>query len=396
VDDPSSTIHSPYYYLWLFIYQKTAEKVSDGVKFRCERDVLVEALGTAGRATASRGGALPVLAGIKAELAGGTLTLTGHDLELTISVDIREGVNGREDGSAVLPARLVSDVVRCLPAGAVEVEVDGDQARITAGRSEFTLRVFPVDEFPRLADPAGEGVTIDAAQLGDALKQVVPAASGDDARPILTGVLVSAEEGGLRLVATDSYRLAVRDLPGQNLLPEGQSVLVPSRALNDLTKVLSGVGELTLRLGERDASFEAGDVRLTTMLIEGDFPNYRGLIPTQHPNRMTVSREALLEGVRRVKLLAREATPVRLAMTSDGLDLVAVTQDVGQAHESIDAKYEGSELTVAFNPDYLLQGIEVLPGDEVLIETVDSLKPALVRSPEHPEFLYLLMPVRVS
>jgi DNA polymerase III subunit beta len=379
----------------LFIYT-TAEKESDGVKFRCERDVLVEALGTAGRATASRGGALPVLAGIKADLAGGTLTLTGHDLELTISVAIREGVSGREDGSAVLPARLVSDVVRSLPPGAVEVEVDGEQARITAARSEFSLRVFPVDEFPRLPEPVGDAVTIDAAELGAALRQVVPAASSDDARPILTGVLVSAEEGGLRLVATDSYRLAVRDLPGQSFLAEGQSVLVPSRALNDLTKVLTGVDQLTLRLGERDASFEAGDVRLTTMLIEGDFPNYRGLIPSAHPNRLTVSREALLEGVRRVKLLAREATPVRLAMTSDGLDLVAVTQDVGQAHESLDAKYEGTELTVAFNPDYLLQGIEVLPGDEVTIESVDSLKPALVKSPEHPEFLYLLMPVRVS
>jgi DNA polymerase III subunit beta len=380
----------------LLLIYTTAEKESDGVKFRCERDVLVEALGTAGRATASRGGALPVLAGIKADLAGGTLTLTGHDLELTISVAIREGVNGREDGSAVLPARLVSDVVRSLPPGAVEVEVDGEQARITAARSEFSLRVFPVDEFPRLPEPVGDAVTIDAAELGAALRQVVPAASSDDARPILTGVLVSAEEGGLRLVATDSYRLAVRDLPGQSFLAEGQSVLVPSRALNDLTKVLTGVDQLTLRLGERDASFEAGDVRLTTMLIEGDFPNYRGLIPSAHPNRLTVSREALLEGVRRVKLLAREATPVRLAMTSDGLDLVAVTQDVGQAHESLDAKYEGTELTVAFNPDYLLQGIEVLPGDEVTIESVDSLKPALVKSPEHPEFLYLLMPVRVS
>jgi DNA polymerase III subunit beta len=366
------------------------------VKFRCERDVLVEALGTAGRATASRGGALPVLAGIRTELAGDTLTLTGHDLELTISVAVSEGVKGDADGVAVLPSRLVSDVVKSLPAGAVEIEVDGEQARITASRSEFTLRVFPVDEFPRLPDADAEGVTLDATELAGALRQVVPAASGDDARPILTGVLVTAEEGGLRLVATDSYRLAVRDLPGQSVLAEGQSVLVPSRALNDLTKVLSGVGELTLRLGERDASFEAGDVRLTTMLIEGDFPNYKGLIPSAHPNRLTVSREALLEGVRRVKLLAREATPVRLAMTSDGLDLVAVTQDVGQAHESLDAKYEGTELTVAFNPDYLLQGIEVLPGDEVLIETVDSLKPALVKSPEHPEFLYLLMPVRVS
>jgi DNA polymerase-3 subunit beta len=366
------------------------------VKFRCERDVLVEGLATAGRATASRGGALPVLAGIRTELSGDTLTLTGHDLELTISVDIREGVRGEGDGVAILPARLVSDVVKALPAGAVEVEVDGEQARITASRAEFSLRVFPVDEFPRLSEPAGDGVTLDAAELAAALRQVVPAASSDDARPILTGVLVTAEGGGLRLVATDSYRLAVRDLPGQSVLSEGQSVLVPSRALNDLTKVLGGVGELTLVLGERDASFEAGDVRLTTMLIEGDFPNYKGLIPSAQPNRLTVSREALLEGVRRVKLLAREATPVRLALSNDGLELVAVTQDVGQAHESLDAKYEGAELTIAFNPEYLLQGIEVLPGDEVLIESVDSLKPALVKSPEHPEFLYLLMPVRVS
>jgi DNA polymerase-3 subunit beta len=366
------------------------------VKFRCERDVLVEALGTASRATASRSGALPILSGLHVQLAGDVVTLTGHDLELTISVDVREGVSGSAEGAAVVPARLMSEVVRSLPPGAVEVAVDDDQVRITAGRSEFSLRVFPVEEYPRPPEPAGDAVTLDAKELADALRQVVPAASSDEARPILTGVLLAAENGGLRLVATDSYRLAVRDLPGQSVLSEGQSVLVPSRALNDLTKVLGGITELTLRLGERDASFEAGDTRLTTMLIEGDFPNYRGLIPSAHPNRLIVGREALLEGVRRVKLLAREATPVRLAMSSDGLELMAVAQDVGQAHESLDAKYEGNELTVAFNPDYLLQGVEVLSGDEVLIETVDSLKPALVRNPEHDEFLYLLMPVRVS
>lgn len=366
------------------------------MKFRCERDVLVEALGIASRATASRSGALPVLSGLHVQLVGDVVTLTGHDLELTISVDVREGVSGSAEGAAVVPARLMSEVVRSLPPGAVEVAVDTEQVRITAGRSEFSLRVFPVEEYPRPPEPAGDAVTLNAEELAAALRQVVPAASTDEARPILTGVLLAAEDGGLRMVATDSYRLAVRDLPGQSILAEGQSVLVPSRALNDLTKVLGGVGELTLRLGERDASFHAGDTRLTTMLIEGDFPNYRGLIPSAHPNRLIVGREALLEGVRRVKLLAREATPVRLAMSSDGLELMAVAQDVGQAHESLDAKYEGSELTVAFNPDYLLQGVEVLSGDEVLIETIDSLKPALVRNPEHEEFLYLLMPVRVS
>jgi DNA polymerase-3 subunit beta len=366
------------------------------LKFRCERDVLVEALGTAGRATASRGGSLPVLSGVRAELVSDRLTLTGHDLELTISVAI--AVNGDSDGTCVLPGKLASDVVRALPPGAVEVEAGADEARITAQRSEFTLRVLPVDEFPKLAAPSDDAVTLESADFAAALRQVVPAASSDDSRPILTGVLLAAEEGGLRLVATDSYRLAVRDLPGTSVLAEGQSVLVPSRALQGVERMLSGGGELTLRLGERDATFEHGDVRLSTVLIEGEFPNYRGLIPSSQPNRLTVGREALLEALKRVKLLASQATatPVRLGMSADGLELSAVTQDVGQAHESLDAKYEGTELTVAFNPEFLLQGVDVTPGDEVAIETVDALKPALLKSGDHPEFLYLLMPVRVS
>ena len=197
-------------------------------------------------------------------------------------------------------------------------------------------------------------------------------------------------------MATDSYRLAVRDLPNTSVLSDDQSVLVPSRALGELSRVLEDEEDLTLRLGERDATFEVGSVRVTTRLIEGEFPNYRGLIPSSYPNRMTVGRVPLLEAVRRVRLMAREATPVRLAMKPDGLDLVAVTQDVGQAHESLEAKYEGSELTVAFNPEYLIDGIEVTAGDEVTIESVDALKPALIRGTENEDFLYLLMPVRVS
>jgi DNA polymerase III subunit beta len=367
------------------------------VKFRCERDVLVEALAAAGRAV-PRGASQPILQGVHVELSatGDQLVLTGHDRELTVSVTVQDGIQGDEPGVAVIPARLASDVVKALPAGGVEISTDENQATITAGRSEFSLRVFPAEDYPRPSQPEGEPVTLNAGALAAGLKQVIPAASTDEARPILTGVLIAAEGDGLRLVATDSYRLAVRDLPGQTALAEGQSVLVPSRALNELTKVLGSAEELTLRLGEREASFETGEVRLTTVLIEGDFPPYRGLIPTSQPNRLTVGREALLEGVRRVKLLAREATPVRLVMSEDGVELVAVTQDVGQAHETIDAKFEGTELTAAFNPDYLIQGVEVMPGDEVTIETVDPLKPAVARSAEHPEFLYLVMPVRVS
>jgi DNA polymerase-3 subunit beta len=364
------------------------------VKFRCERDVLVEALGTAGRAAAGRGTSLPVLSGVKVELAGDQLRLTGTDLELTISVQI--AVAGDGDGVVVLPGRLASDIVRALPAGSVSLEVADEEARISAARSEFSLRVLPADEFPRLTEASGDPVTLGGAELAAALTQVVRAASSDDARPILTGVLLAAEAGGLRLVATDSYRLAIRDLPGTTVLSEGQHVLVPSRALQELARLLSGDDELAVRLGEREASFEVGGTRLTTVLIEGEFPPYERLIPQAQPNRLTVGREVLLEALRRVKLLAREATPVRLAMSDDGLELVAVTQDVGQAHESLDAKFEGTDLTVAFNPEYLLQGVEVAPGDEVTIETIDALKPALLRVPDHPEFLYLLMPVRVS
>jgi DNA polymerase III subunit beta len=364
------------------------------VKFRCERDVLVEALGTAGRATAGRGTSLPVLSGVRVELTGDRLVLTGTDLELTISVEVT--VAGQADGIVVLPGRLAGEIVRALPAGSVEVEVSDDEARIAAGRSDFSLRVLPADEFPRLTEAVGDPVALASEELAAALSQVVRAASSDDARPILTGVLLAAEAGGLRLVATDSYRLAIRDLPGTAVLAEGQHVLIPSRALQELARVLAAGDTLSVRLGEREASFEVGGTRLTTVLIEGEFPPYERLIPQAQPNRLTVGREVLLEAVRRVKLLAREATPVRLAMSDDGLELVAVTQDVGQAHESLDAKFEGTDLTVAFNPEYLVQGIEVAPGDEVTIETVDALKPALLRVPEHPEFLYLLMPVRVS
>lgn len=362
------------------------------MKFRCERDDLVEALGTAGRAVANRGGALPVLSGVRMELTGSRLQLTGSDLDLTISVTAEVG--GETDGVAVVPAKIASDVVRSLDAGTVEVVIEGDEAQISSGRFSSSIRLLPADEFPRLAAPAEHAVTLDAADLATALSQVVPAASNDDARPILTGVLMAAEGSGLRLVATDSYRLAVRDLEGSAVLDEGQSVLVPSRALRELVRAL-GSGEVTLRLGEREATFEVGTMRLTTRLIEGEFPNYRGLIPSTYPNRMVVSREALGDAVRRVRLMAREATPVRLTMSDAGVELDAVTQDIGQASEAVDARFDGTELTVGFNPDYLLDGIEVAPGDEVALETTDANKPAVLRAIDREDFLYLLMPVRI-
>lgn len=363
------------------------------MKFRCERDVLAEAFGTAARAVASRS-ALPVLSGVRLVLSGEDLRLTGSDLDLTI--DVSTTVARGDDGTCVLPARLVSDILKAVEPGAVSISIDGEQAQIAAGRSVFNVRTLPAEDFPRIGDVTEGGVTLAVAQLTDALKQVIPAASHDDARPILTGVLMAAEAGGLRLVATDSYRLAVRDLPGQSVLAEGQTVLVPSRALGELARLLGSSGEAILHLGQREAAFEVGGTRLTTRLIEGQYPPYRNLIPQSLPNKLTVNRAALLEALRRVKLLAKDATPVRLKLSENGLELIAITQDVGQATEDVEATFVGTEHQVAFNPDFLLAGVDLAQGETVTLETIDALKPAVIRSPERLDYLYLLMPVRVS
>ncbi len=363
------------------------------MKFRCERDVLVEALGIAGRAVSGRGG-LPGLAGVRAELRGDELQFTGSDLDLTISVTVM--VSGETDGVSIIPARLASDIVRSLEPGAVSLSAEGDELSIRAGRSDFSIRLIAGDDFPQVTVAADTPVSLPTALLSAALKQVVTAASSDDSRPILTGVLMAAEADGVRLVATDSYRLSMRDLPGTSVLSEGQTVLIPSKALKELDRILGQGEEVEVRLGEREASFQVGSVTLVTRLIEGDFPNYRGLIPASHPNTLTVGREELLDALRRVKLLAREATPVRLEMSTEGLELVAITQDVGTAREQVEGTYDGAPLTVAFNPQYLLEGIEVTPGESVTLSTIDELKPVVLRADGVSEFLYLLMPVRVS
>jgi DNA polymerase-3 subunit beta len=386
-----STIHSTYYHHCL-VTQLFKGK-GGTVKFRCEREILADALATAGRAATSRTGTLPVLSGVRLDVVDDRLTVTGTDLELTIRLSV--SVGGQQDGSVVVPARLVADIVKAMPSGAVEVSLGDDELSITAGRSQFSVRPLSLGDYPAQVEPDAEPVTLDSGQVADALRQVVRAASGDDARAVLTGVLLSSEDEGVKMVATDSYRLAVRDLPQSSMLSAGQKVLVPSRALTELQRILGGSDSLVVRLGTREAVFEAGTTKLTTRLIEGEYPNYRNLLPPSYPNTLTVGREALLEALRRVKILAQDSTPVRLALGGDTLQLTAITQDVGNAAEEIDAAYSGAEMTVAFNPDYLAAGVEAVEGDEVTLSTLDPMKPAVLRGVGHDDYLYLLMPVRV-
>lgn len=374
------------------------------MKFRSERDALVEILTTAGRAAGGRGTASAVASGLLLRCEGNRLVATGTDLDLTIRVD--EEVIGLEDGESVVPARLTADIVRSLEPGAVTVEAEDEKVEISAARSRFGLRAYPVVEFPVV--PVGEEPTVllSGSMLGEGLRQVVRAASSDDARPLLTGVLLTGEDGAIRLVATDSYRLALRDLRGAADLSGGEDILVPARALAELQRLLPGAGpevggdgpvDVGVVAGPKEITFAHGSVRITTRLLEGTYPDYRQLVPDHYPNRLHLGKESLLGALRRVRLLVRDnTTPVRLSMRSGGVDLSVVSQEVGDASETVDGDFTGDDLVIAFNPSYLIDGVEAVLGDEVLIETDDPSRPATVRAAEHDDFRYLLMPVRVS
>ncbi len=352
------------------------------------------------------------LGGLRLEIAGNHLSVVGTDLDLTVHVST-EAI-GITDGVCVAPAKLLADIVRSLEPGAVTIESEAEKVEIGAARSRFSLRTFPADDFPTLPEPPTPATSLPVAELGSALRQVVRAASSDDARPLLTGVLIAPEGGGIRLVATDSYRLAMRDIDGSNALAGASEILVPARALAELQRLSAlgasardvGSGEaegeqagpaVGLSIGEHDVTFTADNAKVSTRLLDGTYPDYRQLIPAEYPNRLHVGKDSLLDALRRVRLLVRDnTTPVRLSMRPGGVDLTVVSQEVGDASETVDADFDGAELTIAFNPTYLIDGVEAVAGDEVLVETVDATKPATVRSAEETNFRYLLMPVRVS
>ncbi len=389
-----SPIHRTYYDYYFYTYPNHGKGPT--VKFRCERDVLADALATAGRAATSRTGALPVLEGLFLQVRGDELSITGTDLEMSIRLTV--AVGGVSDGAIVVPARLSADAVKSLPAGAVELSVGDDDVTISAGRSQFSLRSYNVDDYPAQPDPAAEAVSVTSSDFADALRQVVRAASTDEARGVITGVLIAAEDDGVRMVATDSYRLAVRDLPDNGMLTGGQKVLVPHRALTELQRILGAGQELTVRFGARQATFECGTTRLTTRLIEGEYPNYRNLVPASSPNQLTVGKEALLEALRRVKIMAQRdsSSAVRLSLGGDVLTLSVRDQDYGKAVEELDVRYEGDEMLVGFNPDYLVSGVDAIDADEVTFALRDPVKAVVLRGVGKDDYLYLLMPLRVS
>lgn len=359
------------------------------MRIRAERDDLADVLTRAGRAVGTRS-ALPILQGVLCEVAGGKLTVTGTDTEITIQTSL--DVEVLEEGRTVVPAKLVADAVRKLPSGAVAFAAREGEVEITGNGPRFNLREFDANDFPDVAHRFSEsGVELDGEALTSALSQVGVAASTDDGRPTLTGVLFETESDHLRLVATDSYRLAVRDLPG---VAGVDTTLIPYRALKEIGRTI-GADKVSMAIAEREGVFSSSRGRMTARVIESSFPNYRQLLPSDYPNRLTIAREALLEAVGRASLVAEDHIPVRLSLGSGGVELSVSRQDVGGETEYIEAAYQGEDMVIAFNTRYLTDGVAAMKSDNLILETINPLKPGLLTAENDEAFRYLLMPVRL-
>lgn len=380
------------------------------MKFRCERDDLLEAVQFASRAITNRA-TLPVLSGLRIEaMSGGGVVVAATDLELTMQTTFRAGVD--EPGKVIVPGRLFGEMTRSLSVGQVSLASGDGDVEIGSGRGQFRVRALAPEDYPSLPIEAVEiegetfGFEVDGGVLSVALNQVIRGASTDDSRQVLTGVLWEIEAGALTLAATDSYRLAVRTLDIAGGPAEASKVILPARALAELGRVLgSAAGTVVAVVKENLMSFKMGagveqaaglgDSTIGSRFIEGEFPNYRSLIPEGYSNALTVERDALGEVVKRVGLLARDNLPVKLRLAPE-LEVSAHTPDVGEGQEVVDAAYDGEPIVIAFNAHFLTDGLSAIQDESVVLEAADGLKPAVLRGRGDRSFTYLLMPVRLS
>lgn len=355
---------------------------------RAERDDLADVLARASRAVGTRS-PIDALQGLRCEVSGKTLSVTGSDLEMTVRTSLE--VEVKEEGTVLIPARLASDAVRKLPAGAVTMKTDESEVELTGNGPSIRLRQLNVDDYPSVEVGDDGGAEVSGSELVDAINQVAIAASGDDARPMLTGVKIEPIEGGFRMAATDSYRLAVRDLLGAEL-PEGG--LVPARGLKELARTVND-DKIRLNVGPRMATVASERGSLTVRLIEATFPNYQQLLPDSYPNSLTVGKGDLLAAIDRASLVAEDHIPVRLDIGDGGVTVSVTRQEVGGTSERVEGKFSGEPFEIAFNPRYLADGISAVDDDEIVIDAQDGHKAGILRGANTPGFTYLLMPVRL-
>jgi DNA polymerase-3 subunit beta len=367
------------------------------LKLKTQREELVSKLSVVSRAVSTRA-ATQALSGVLLTAADGQVTLAATDLDMGLTTALPAEV--AEEGSVLLPGRLLAEVSRSLAAGTVEIESRESErdVEIRSGSSSFHLRVLPAEDFPKLPEAGESPLKMPAAALASTVDVVARAASRDDMRPVLTGVLVTASGKEMTMVATDSYRLAVKRTELENELSGELEANIPARALRELGKILSseGVEEVAVTLLPNQAVFEAGSITLTTRLIDGQFPNFRQLLPESYEHDVRLPRTELLEVTRRVSQLAQRNAPLRMAFAPGELTVAAETPDVGDAEETMPAAFEGEPLEIGFNPEFLKEGIESVEGDEVLLRLISPLRPGLLQPVEGEDFRYLVMPIRLN
>jgi DNA polymerase-3 subunit beta len=367
------------------------------VKLTIARGELAEALSSVSRGLSSRS-TLPILSGILVTASdSGAVVLQATDLEVSVRVEIEANVETA--GQAVFPGKLTADIVRSLPEAAVTIALETDLAVVTCEQSSFTVRTLSPEDFPRFPQVDDATVVeIATGALEQATNHVARAVSRDETRPILTGVLVSIDGPSLKMVATDSYRLAVKELTLETPAEESVEVVVPGRALIEVARLSSDADSVSVGVAENQVVFEFAKTTFITRRIEGSFPNYRQLIPSDTETSVRLPKEEISQAVKRVALLAQHNSPVRLTVSSEDqtLSLSATTQDVGDASEDLMAAVEGPDVEIAFNHAFLVDGVAVAGGDEVVFDIVSPLKPGVLTAPEDEGFLYLLMPVRLG
>jgi len=368
------------------------------MKLNASRNSLVSTLQLVSRVVSTRS-TLPALAGILVIADEEGVTLRATDMELGLSRAL-DGAAIDRPGTVLVPGRLLADVVRNLPEGEVSFAQRPEQGdvEITAGNARFHLRTLPADDFPRLPELEAEIVKLPAAALAEMIDRVARAASRDEVRPILTGVLLEAEGTRLTMVATDSYRLSVKHNELADPIPQPINANVPARALRELARAIASEEpeEVEIAMPRNQAMFRAGGVLLSSRLIEGQFPSWRQLIPESYEHEVRLPREELLEVARRVGQLAQRNAPLRLRFSEDELTVAAETPDVGDASEGMPAPFSGEPIEIAFNPQFLIDGIDSVDGDELSIQLSSPLRPGLLRPVGREDFSYLAMPIRLN
>jgi DNA polymerase-3 subunit beta len=366
------------------------------MKIRCNREHLADRLAQAARAASTRAN-LQSAAHVRlsAESSEVPVELAATDLEMTLRVPLDADVE--QSGSVLLPAKIAPELIRALNGETVELSAEADgRVLVSAGSSSYTLYGLPVDEFPQLPEIDHEQVfETDSAVFADVVGRIKRAASRDESRPVLTGALVRFESDRITMAATDSYRLAVAEAPLTKAPPEALEAIIPIKALEEVVRIAGSDGALSVAIGEGLVTFGIGGIWLSVRRIEGQFPNFTALKPDGVEQSATIAKDELLEVVRRVGIVVRQNTPVRVELGPGQLSLQARTADVAEGAESIPVAATGTEtIEIGFNHEFLRDGIESVPGDEVKLSLISSLRPALLESVDGA-FWYVIMPIRI-